>query len=269
MNWSKIRAVAGKDLREVLSMKMVVLPMAMVPVVLCIIIPGVLTYLTFTQDVLMINGAELIEEIIPHYPVPAALESTSSQIIFIFLNYTFLPLFMVIPVMVSSIITANAVVGEKERGTLETLLYTPVTNREFIAAKLFGSFLPGYLLTMAAFVLYFLTVNGLSLHYVGMIMLRSSVWIPGLLVLAPALSLLGLAVTLMVSLRAKTYMEAQQIAGLIVLPLVLLVILQISGLAILNLLYTFALALAVLLLDYLLIARIAPRFNRESIINTL
>jgi hypothetical protein len=64
-------------------------------------------------------------------------------------------------------------------------------------------------------------------------------------------------------------MEAQQIAGLIVLPLVLLVILQISGLVILHLLYTILLALGVLVVDYLLISKIAPRFNRERIISTL
>jgi ABC-type Na+ efflux pump permease subunit len=161
------------------------------------------------------------------------------------------------------------VVGEKERRTLETLLYTPVSNREFIAAKLFGSFLPGYLLTIASFILYFLTVNLLSLRLAGILILRSPVWIPGLLLLAPGLSLLGLAVTLMISLKAKTYMEAQQVSALIVLPLVLLVILQISGLIILHLLYTVLIGAAVLLLDYLLISRIVPRFNRENIIRTL
>jgi ABC-type Na+ efflux pump permease subunit len=217
----------------------------------------------------MINGAEMIEKIIPRYPVPDSLQQLAEQILYVFLNYSFLPLFMVIPVMVSSIITANAVVGEKERKTLETLLYTPITNREFIAAKLLGSFLPGFIVTLIAFLLYFFTVNAISLHYAGLFILRSPVWIPGMLLMAPGLSLLGLTVTLMVSLRAKSYMEAQQIAGLIVLPLVLLVILQISGLVILHLLYTILLALGVLVVDYLLISKIAPRFNRERIISTL
>ena len=64
----------------------------------------------------------------------AAVSSVAEQISYIFLNYTFVPLFMIIPVMVASIIAANSVVGEKERKTLETLLYTPVTNREFLTA---------------------------------------------------------------------------------------------------------------------------------------
>ena len=269
MNWSKIRAVAGKDLREVLSMKMVVLPMAMVPLVLCIIIPGVLTYLAFTQEVLMINGAEMIEEIIPHYPVPEALETTAIQIIFIFLNYTFLPLFMVIPVMISSIITANSVVGEKERKTLETLLYTPITNREFMTAKLFGSFLPGYILTLAGFICCVPAVNGISLYFDGIMLMQSPVWIPAILLLAPALSLLGHSVTLMVSVKAKTYMEAQQMSAFIVVPLVLLIVLQVTGLVVFHPLSILIAAIAVVVLDFLLIFRLAPRFHREDIVTQL
>jgi ABC-type transport system involved in multi-copper enzyme maturation permease subunit len=269
MNWSKVRATIRKDLKEVLGMKMVVMPMAVMPFIVCIILPGVLAYLAFTQDVAMINGAEMIEKILPYYPVPEVLTELAPKILYIFVNYSFLPMFMIIPVMVSSIITANSVVGEKERGTLETLLYSPLTNREFIAAKLFGSFLPGYLVTLVSFLLYFLTVNGFSLYYAQIMLLRSPVWIPGMLLLAPGLSLLGLAVTLMISLRAKSYMEAQQISALVVLPLVLLVILQISGLVIFHLLYTVLLGVVVLLIDYLLISKIAPRFDRENIISTL
>ena len=127
-------------------------------------------------------------------PIPEGLEGLEVKILFIFLNYSFLPLFMIIPVMVSSIITANSVVGEKERKTLETLLYTPISNREFIAAKLFGSVLPGYIPTVAGFIFYFLVVNGISLYFDGVVLVQSPVWIPGIILFAPALSLLGLLI---------------------------------------------------------------------------
>ncbi|MGM0431303.1 MAG: ABC transporter permease subunit [Spirochaetota bacterium] len=269
MNWYRVHTLVKKDIREVLHMKMVVLPMIVVPILLCIVIPAVLTILGYTQGVAMISGVDMIEKVIPLYPVPEGIEGMEVKILFIFLNYSFLPLFMVIPVMVSSIITANSVVGEKERKTLETLLYTPITNREFIAAKLFGSFLPGYVLTVVGFILYFAVVNGISLYFGETMLVRSPIWIPGIILFAPALSLLGLSVTLMVSIKAKTYMEAQQMSALIVIPLVLLIVLQITGLVIFNPLYVLLAAVVVLLLDYLLISRLAPRFSREGIITQL
>jgi hypothetical protein len=87
--------------------------------------------------------------------------------------------------------------------------------------------------------------------------------------LVPAVSLLGLTTTLLVSLKAKTFMEAQQIAGIIVLPLVVLVIVQITGVVIFNILYLVLFSLLVLGIDYLLISRVLPRFTREAIISTL
>lgn len=269
MNWYRVRSLVKKDIREVLQMKMVVLPMIVVSLLLCIAIPAVLTILGYTQGVAMKSGVDMIEKAIPLYPIPEGIERLEIKILFIFLNYSFLPLFMVIPVMVSSIVTANSVVGEKERKTLETLLYTPISNREFIAAKLFGSFIPGYILTFVAFIFYFLVVNGISLYLGGIILVQSPVWIPGIILLAPALSLLGLSVTLMVSMKAKTYMEAQQMSALIVIPLVLLIVLQVTGLVIFNPLYVLLAAIAVFVLDYVLISRLAPRFSREGIVTRL
>lgn len=82
-------------------------------------------------------------------------------------------------------------------------------------------------------------------------------------------SLLGLSVTLIVSLKAKTYMEAQQTAGIIVLPFVALIVVQITGLLTFKPLYVVGLSVAAYIVSYWIVARIAPRFTREAIINTL
>jgi len=112
-------------------------------------------------------------------------------------------------------------------------------------------------------------VNGISLYFDEIMLVQSLVWIPGIILLAPALSLLGLSVTLMVSMKAKSYMEAQQMSAFIVIPLVLLIVLQVTGLVIFNPLYVLLAALIVFILDYILISRLAPRFNREGIVTRL
>jgi ABC-type Na+ efflux pump permease subunit len=160
-------------------------------------------------------------------------------------------------------------VGEKERKTLETLLYTPVTNREFLVAKLLGAFVPAVLVSWGGFAGYFAVLNLIYCVARGMLILQSWIWLPAILLLSPAVSALGLSVTLIVSLKAKTYMEAQQTAGVIVLPFILLIVVQIAGLLTFKPPYVVGLSIALGFVSYWIVARLAPRFTREAIITTL
>lgn len=269
MNWSRVRAIVGKDLREVSSNKMVLLPMVVVPLVLCVFIPAALLILAFSLDISLITGADLLKKIVPLYPVPSSLESAVESITYIFLNYTFVPFFMLIPVMVSSVVASNSVVGEKERKTLETLLYTPVTNRELFAAKLLSSFIPAVVIGWVSFLLYFAAANAVSLGFRGIVIVRSWMWLPALLLLSPAVALLGLTVTLFVSFRAKSYMEAQQLSGLVVLPFLVLIGVQLAGVVVFKPVYVAAFGAALLVVSGVAILRLGPRFSREKIISTL
>jgi ABC-type Na+ efflux pump permease subunit len=85
----------------------------------------------------------------------------------------------------------------------------------------------------------------------------------------PSVSLMGLSVALLVSIRAKSFMEAQQIAGVVVLPFVVLVAVQVAGLVVFNALYVILFSLVLLAVTYLIVSRTAPRFTREGIISTL
>ena len=269
MKWNRIKAIIKKDIKEVTANKMVIIPMIIVPLILCIVVPLAILIVINQVGLDSINGVEQFEKIIPFYSVPDQFSELTYQILYIFLNFSFLPFFMIIPLMVSSIIAANSIVGEKERKTLETLLYTPVTNREFLQGKLLSSFIPAFLITLLAFITYFVIINLVSFLLIGVLIVRSLIWIPAILLLSPAVSLLGLSVTLLVSLKAKTFMEAQQTAGIIVLPFVALVIVQITGVVIFKPVFIVVIAAAVFILSYLLISRIGPRFNREKIIATL
>ncbi|MFW5685836.1 MAG: ABC transporter permease subunit [Spirochaetota bacterium] len=269
MNLSRVKAIVRKDLSELGANKMAVAPMIIVPLVLCVVLPAVVTILVFRLDVAMINGSELIEQVLPLYRVPAEFDTTARQILYVFLNYMFVPFFMLVPVMVSSIIAANAVVGEKERKTLETLLYTPVTNREFVTAKQLAAFLPAVVVSLAGFVAYFAVVNGVALALEGLWLIRSVLWIPALLLVSPAVSLLALGVTLMISMRAKSFMEAQQMSAVVVIPMILLVVVQFTGVFVLSVWHVIGFGVVLLAADLILMNRIGPRFEREAILKTL
>jgi ABC-type transport system involved in multi-copper enzyme maturation permease subunit len=266
MNWRRISAIAQKDLSEVTASSQVMVPMAIVPIVMCVAVPAVVLLLGLNMGADALGNMGFLSKLVARYPVPVAITGTLDRMLYVFLNYTFLPFFMIIPVLVSSIIAANSVVGEKERGTLETLLYTPVTNRELVVAKLLSSFVPAIIVTFGGFAGYFLLSNGIFWAYRGTLIIRDVIWLPALLLLAPAVSLLGLSAALLVSMKAKTYMEAQQMSALVVVPFVVLLYGQIGGLFVLGPLMVVLLGVAALGISYVLYGRIGPRFNREQML---
>jgi ABC-2 type transport system permease protein len=269
MTSRKLWLIAAKDLKEVLANKMVLLPIILVPVVLCVVLPVALLSMGLKGTALPVGGAELIEGLLPAYPVPETFGTMTERMLYVFCNYTIIPLFMVIPLMVSSTIAAHAIAGEKERKTLETLLYTPITNQQFFLGKLLSAFLPALLVSILSFALYFATVNVLYVVMRGVMIIRSWVWLPAMLLVNPAASLLGLGVTLLVSLRAKTYLQAQQASAFVVLPCVALVSAQTSGIIVFSPLFIAILGAVLLAVDYLIIVRVGPRFERERIICSL
>ena len=93
--------------------------------------------------------------------------------------------------------------------------------------------------------------------------------LPGVLVLTPAVSLLALSIGILVSLKAKNFMEAQQTSGLVVLPVIVLVGAQVGGIVVFNLPVVLVISVLLLAASYLLIGRIGPRFNRERVISTM
>ncbi len=123
MNYRRVWAVSRKDMGEIVVSSSVVIPMIVVPVILCVVLPTVLTLLVLTLDIAMIQGAELIERILPFYRIPDEIKGINSRILYVFLNYTFIPLFMVVPLMVGKL----------------TAAFIPAVVIAFVSAALFAA----------------------------------------------------------------------------------------------------------------------------------
>ncbi len=61
-------------------------------------------------------------------------------------------LMLIIPVVVPASIAAYSVIGEREQGTLEPVLTTPLSREEFVLGKALATLLPGALLSYAVFI---------------------------------------------------------------------------------------------------------------------
>jgi len=161
----------------------------------------------------------------------APMEGMDEEQIMIYLLavYFFAPFFLIIPIMVSSVIAADSFVGEKERKTLEALLYTPTTDTELFVAKTLTALLPAIAVSWICFVLYTAIVNLAGSPTMGGLFFPTGMWIVLILWVVPAAAGLGLGVMVLVSSKAKSFQEAYQIGSAVVVPIVLLVFGQLAG----------------------------------------
>jgi ABC-type Na+ efflux pump permease subunit len=145
------------------------------------------------------------------------------------LVYFFAPMFLILPLMVASTMAANSFAGEKDRKTLEALVYTPTTDTELFVGKLLAAWIPAFLVAIGSFVLYGVTANLAAWPTMREIFFPNLMWVILVLWVSPATAGLGLGSMILVSSKVNSFQEAYQIGSAVVLPVVMLMLGQISG----------------------------------------
>jgi ABC-type Na+ efflux pump permease subunit len=270
MNSRILRALAEKDLREVRKNRIAILGAVVLTVIFSLGFP-----LFFTQISLITGPDEdpSMEEVIPLIPgeiqgVIEGLEPRQVPVV-LFLGYLFAPLFLIIPLMIASVIASEAFVGEKERKTLEALLYTPATDLELFVGKVLASLIPALLFAWANFAIYSVVVNVAGWPVMHRIWFPTNVWWPLIFWVAPAMALLGVAVTVLISSKVHTFMEAYQASGALVILVVILLVGQIAGLIFLSPLVSLVVGVALFALDAILIRVGVGLFSRDELMASI
>jgi ABC-type Na+ efflux pump permease subunit len=264
MNRSE-KALIYKDLNEIKSSKQVILPMTIVPIVLTVLIPlAILISVNYIG-----KDSNMIRQLGPLFkklPSEYTAYNPAQLVIKIVINYMFPSYFLIVPIMCSGVIGASSFVGEKEHKTMETLLYTPISMEQLLKAKILGVFIPSYIITLFSFIIFGIIMNiGGFIYFRGLIFPNIK-WLIIILWISPAINLLSLTLTVMVSAKSKTFQEAQQVSGLLVLPVVLVLVGQMTGVLILSNFIMFIAGTVLLILDYILIKGISSKFIPEKLI---
>ena len=129
-------AIIKKDFRIVASNRRLFPALFIVPLVLTIVLPSI-----FVITIHFVPDDPDITKLLSLLPEIARMESLELTLSGMILNYILPIFFLIIPIMTASIMAASAFVGEKERHTLETLLYCPLTLKQIFQAKVWASFL--------------------------------------------------------------------------------------------------------------------------------
>jgi len=264
MNRSE-KALIYKDINEITSSKRVILPMTIVPIILIVIMPLAL----FIGASFIGNDSSMITKMAPlikKLPSEYAAYSPAQLLIKVMIKFMFPSYFLIIPIMCSGVIGASSFVGEKEHKTIESLFYTPISMEQLLSAKILGVFLPSYVVTLISFVVFGVICNIGGFMYFGGLIFPDIEWLIIIFWVSPAINLLSLIFTVMVSAKSETFQEAQQVSGILVLPVILVLVGQMTGLLLLSNLSMFIAGGVILLLDYILIKRISSKFIPEKLI---
>jgi ABC-type Na+ efflux pump permease subunit len=235
MNWSLIWALARKDLKEVAQNKAAVVPAAVVPAVFIVVVP--LAIILIPQyfggaaglSLEQLELTSLMQRMPPTLTQALAGLTPLQSWVVLATGFLFAPMFLILPLMMSSIIASDSFVGEKERKTLEGLLYTPTSDAELIMGKIVASVLPALALCWASFGVYTLVVNLAGMPLMGRIWFPTAPWWPLMLWVVPAVAVLGMASAVIISSRVSTFMESYQMSASGVILVLALVAGQATG----------------------------------------
>jgi len=235
---TRIRAVVRKELRDYRRKRAIVVTMAVLPILF------------------------LIEPVVTIFVAPptAAGGSLSKDLVLPILYL------LLIPTVMPSTLAAYTVAGEREQGTLEPLLTTPIRQQEFIVGKAAAVLIPTVAAAYVVFGLFLAAVALFAHPVVATAFFHQGPVLLALFLLAPLLSTWAIVVGMAISVRASEVRVAQQLATLASFPPVVVILLLAVGV----LHPTFALALefaaVLLVIDLVALRLISGMFDRERLV---
>jgi hypothetical protein len=235
---SRIRAVVRKELRDYRRKRSIVVTMSILPF-LFLIQPLLTVFLT------------------------SASKATSSveQTLTISLLYLLL-----IPVIMPATLSAYAVAGEREQGTLEPLLTTPLRRQEFIVGKAAAVMIPTLVLSYTVFGLFLAAVELFAHPVIASVVFHDGPVLLALFLFTPLLAGWAIVVGMAISVRANEVRVAQQLATLASFPIVAVVVLLAVGTIHETFSIALLFALGLLAIDSLALRIVSGMFDRERLV---
>jgi ABC-type transport system involved in multi-copper enzyme maturation permease subunit len=235
--WRRVGAIVGKELRDYRRNRFVLVTMAIVPLAFII--------------------APMIQLFAANATAGTAHLNTRIGLSLIYL--------LVIPVSLPAVLSAYSVVGEREQGTLEPVLTTPVRRDEFLIGKALAAFVPAVVIAYAIFGV-FLVAAALFARPAVASAISSGTHVLVQLLFTPLLAGWAVGIGIAVSVRSTDVRVAQQLSMLGSLPP--LVVLALISLNVITASTDLAVGLAgaLLVLDVLAGRAVAAMFDRERLV---
>lgn len=261
MNRAVIRTLLARDLGMIRRSRALMLPMLFLPTLLLVLLPAAIGLAARERSLDVDTFVKMLPDGLAE---PVLAHPPDERLIILVLGYLVAPLFLIVPLMVSSVLAADTFAGEKERKTLETLLHLPVRDRDLYVAKLLSTFLPSTAVSWVGFTVFCVVSNVVCWPVMQRVFLPTQTWMLVIFWLAPAVAALGLGIMVRVSIRVENTQEAQQLGGAVVLPFVVLAVGQTTGLLLAGPVVTLVVGAVVWVVAALLNVRGMQLYRRNS-----
>jgi ABC-2 type transport system permease protein len=172
---------------------------------------------------------------------------------------------LVIPAFLPSSLSAYSIVGEREQGTLEPVLITPIRREEFLIGKALAAFAPTIVIAYIVFGI-FLAAAALFAHPAITTAIYARTHVLVQLLFTPLLAGWAIWVGIAVSARSTDMRVAQQLSVLGTLPLLAILALISLNVITVSTALAVGLAAALLAIDLLAWRAVAAVFDRERLI---
>ena len=247
-----------KEVKEVIKNKHIWLPVLILTLIFSIAFP--LSFTLFSDSLISDeNTIDFINKTIGPTDVP--IEKLMD-----FIVRQLLIFLLMIPSLVSSLISAASIIMEKENNTLEPLLATPVKTSELLFGKTLTALIPAFIISTINFVLLTIMVDIGAYIKFGFIPLPTVEWAIVALIISPLLTFIIIMLGVIVSARTADIRSAQAIGSIVIFPIYLLIGLQITGYVMLNITYLLLGGLVLLVICPLLLRVAIKIFDRENIL---
>jgi len=183
----------------------------------------------------------------------------------IFMLNIFTLMFMILPVAIPVTIAAYSIVGEKTTRSLEPLLATPLTTLELLTGKALAAIIPAVGATWVSYLVYVGLMRYLA-SPAAFRYLLDPLWLIAIFIVGPLLTLLAVSVAMMISARVSDPRVAEQLSMVVILPLILGIVGQSTGLILFDRQLVVIVAIVVALLDAVLLFFTVQAFQRETIL---
>ena len=264
----KVWIIVRKEWRDVFRDKMILLTSLLLPL-LFVAMPVGIVY--FMERAPQGSGSSLPSG----FNAPSGFEQLMQRpefagmnplaVVEILMVNQFLFYFLMIPLMIPMFVAVYSIVGEKQQRSLEPLLATPVSVWELLAGKTLAGVIPAMLITWISFGTAALGLSLVARPEVAGIM-ASPMWLMAMLILAPLLTITAVIVAVIISSRVNDIRLAEQLGGLLVLPLVALTIPVMMGKLLVSVTMFAIGSMIVALLDIVLLYLGVKLFQRETIL---
>jgi ABC-2 type transport system permease protein len=230
----RVRAVARKELREYRRTASIVAAMAIIPLVF-LIQPLVSVFATSSAAAAQLSGRH--------------------ELLYM----------LAIPALVPAALAAYSIVGERQQGTLEPVLSTPIRRQELVLGKALAVLAPAVGIAYVIFGVFVALVELFAHPGVASAIIRG----PDVLaqvIFTPLLAIFSIWIGIAISTRASDIRVAQQLSVLASLPTIALTTLIALDVIHATLGLAVALGIALLVADRLGYRLVATLFDRERLI---